>query len=113
MLGVVLSVPRWPRILWSAERRASSTSLIWGNVGDRDQARGGSSEYRQDLWDARIEAFLCHPLAGTRSRHPHDPGIVRDRHVDTTMIYTHVVNRALGVRSPLDELSSMLEMEAQ
>lgn len=26
------------------------------------------------------------------------------RHVDTTMIYTHVLNRALGVRSPLDEL---------
>ena len=28
------------------------------------------------------------------------------RHVDTTMIYTHVVNRALGVRSPLDDLFS-------
>ena len=29
------------------------------------------------------------------------------RHVDTTMIYTHVLNRALGVRSPLDNLPSM------
>jgi len=26
------------------------------------------------------------------------------RYVDTTMIYTHVLNRAFGVRSPLDEL---------
>jgi integron integrase len=35
------------------------------------------------------------------------------RHVDTTMIYTHVLNRALGVRSPLDQLSSMLEVEVR
>ncbi|MBN8888657.1 MAG: integron integrase [Rudaea sp.] len=28
------------------------------------------------------------------------------RHMDTTMIYTHVVNRALEVRSPLDDLIS-------
>jgi len=34
------------------------------------------------------------------------------RHVDTTMIYTHVLNRALGVQSPLDQLASMLEVEA-
>jgi len=33
------------------------------------------------------------------------------RHVDTTMIYTHVLNRALGVQSPLDQLSSMLEAD--
>jgi integrase len=68
----------------------------------RGRSQVGSDETRHAPLAA---AFVRDPSAGRWLRYSDGPGTLGHQDVSTTMIYTHVLNRAgRGVRSPADKL---------
>ena len=77
--------------LGAAIKRAAATARIAKPVGTHTLRHSFATHLLERGQDIRtIQELLGH------------------RYVDTTMIYTHVLNRVHGVRSPLDELTPVL-----
>ena len=105
-LGLAVGHSRVPRAraipaAGTERRHHLNETSIQKAVGRRRAPRG----YRQALLAACAAPLLRHPPAAGGLRHPHRAGTARPQRRETTMIYTHVLNRGgRGVLSPLDRI---------